>query len=198
MNDSFKCLNCGSQLSEDYKINENTIICPFCGAEHVSKNNTNSTSKPNNNTYNKVNNYKLDRSKSNYVTINKNTPSKQKNSSENKLIFRATLIGLAIFIIICIAVSLSENAKEEKINAMHAQGKYSIGNSEDYIDKNYKEVKASLELLGFTNIELVDLDESSFLSFNKNDVKTITIDGKSSFDDDDFFPLDSKIVIMYY
>lgn len=81
---------------------------------------------------------------------------------------------------------------------MGGQEKYKVGSSRDYINKNYKEVVAKFESMGFTNIELVDLDDAGVLTGEVDTVKSVSIGGDDSFTDFDYFSKDEKVTIVYH
>ena len=67
------------------------------------------------------------------------------------------------------------------------------------LDKNYTEIVSNFEDSGFTNIQ-VEKDEDLIVAVlhSDGDVKSITIDGNSYFDEGDQVPSDAKIVVVYH
>ncbi len=77
-------------------------------------------------------------------------------------------------------------------------GKVSAGSYKELIGEDYKTVEAHFEAAGFTNIELIELNDSGILVWNKGKVKTISIGGNSTFSSYDYFDPDTKVVISYH
>ena len=78
------------------------------------------------------------------------------------------------------------------------EGKISAGYYEDWIDQDYKTVVAHLEAAGFTNIEVIDLDDSGLAFWNDGKVETISVGGDTSFGSSDYFYPDTKVVITHH
>ena len=118
--------------------------------------------------------------------------------SDNGLII-IILLGLTL-VIAALSYSLHKDAREEakRIQSEIKSGKITAGNYENYDDEDYKAVKKQLEALGFTNIELIDLDDSGVLFWNNGDVEAISIDGKYNFTSKDYFYPDAKVIIEYH
>lgn len=71
------------------------------------------------------------------------------------------------------------------------------GNSEDFIGQDYETVTANLKAAGFTNIELVEISAGLAL-WKKGEVVSISIGGKTTFYNADYFSPDAKVVISHY
>jgi hypothetical protein len=78
------------------------------------------------------------------------------------------------------------------------QGMISAGNTSDYIKKKYSAAESLLEAKGFTNIELIDLDDAGLFTNKKDTVESVTIDGTSSFSEDDYFYPTAHVIIAYH
>ena len=79
-----------------------------------------------------------------------------------------------------------------------ADGLVSAGSYEELIDEDYKTVVAHFESAGFTNIEVIDLDDSGLAFWRNEKVKIISVGGDTSFGTDDWFSPDTKVVISYH
>ena len=79
-----------------------------------------------------------------------------------------------------------------------SEGKINAGDYRDLIGQDYKTVKAHFEAAGFTNIELIDLDDAGLALWKNEKVEIISIGGDTSFDSTDFFEPDTKVVISYH
>lgn len=175
------CPNCNGIL--DMKIADNTsaIFCPYCGQQFF-----------------------VDDGKKEY-TINENIHNRYtddakvlKEKNKDKKDKRDTFVGLfGIFLLLCMAVVPMLLFKlNEKVAT--SQGKISAGYYRDLIDKNYETVQAHFEAAGFTNIQLIDLDDSGLVVRKNGKVETISVGGNTSFEDTDFFEPDTKVVISYH
>ena len=69
--------------------------------------------------------------------------------------------------------------------------------SEDFVGMDYHTVVEGLRSAGFYNIEFVLLDDVLF-GIKNNEVKTVTVNGKSEFDAYDSFEVDSRIVVTIH
>ena len=174
MDNKIKCNKCGSMVSDDYKIDNSTYICPYCGNKIPIN-----TGVDNGNNQNDE-----QKSKADYI--------REKSKAENK----KTII-IVIAVLICIGI-LGNMYNCAKGCIMGGQEKYKVGSSRDYINKNYKEVVAKFESMGFTNIELVDLDDAGVLTGEVDTVKSVSIGGDDSFTDFDYFSKDEKVTIVYH
>lgn len=56
-------------------------------------------------------------------------------------------------------------------------------------------MKAHLEAAGFTNIQLIDLDDVGPAMWKNEKVENISVGGKTSFDSEDYFDSNTKVVI---
>lgn len=86
---------------------------------------------------------------------------------------------------------LSSKSKE-------AAGLISAGTYEDYEGKDYKAVQKQLEVLGFTNINTICLNDGIPFIRNFGTVADVTIDGKKEFYSVDYFEPDDLIIIRYH
>lgn len=98
-----------------------------------------------------------------------------------------------IVIIVLVGGFFAIRSTHEKSNGNIKAGSYS-----DYVGRNYKAVQAELEATGFTNIQLIDLNDSGIKFCKKNKVEFISIVDKSNFESVDYFSPNDKIVISYH
>lgn len=82
--------------------------------------------------------------------------------------------------------------------AAQSNGKINAGFYRDLIGENYKTVQAHFESAGFTNIDLIDLNDSGIAFWNAEKVESISIGGVTRFDSDNWFDPDTKVVISYH
>ena len=107
------------------------------------------------------------------------------------------LIFSCIFIFICLLSIPFIKSCVDKQNALE-QGKVSVGRYSELEGQDYKSVIAHFEAIGFTNIELIDLNDSGILFWNDGKVVQVSIAGNTRFKKSDYFSKDSKIVITFH
>jgi len=79
-----------------------------------------------------------------------------------------------------------------------AEGKITAGNYEDYKDENYEAVVEQLETLGFENITTIDLDDAGVAIWKEDKVESVSIEGDTTFYDNDYYEPNVKIIIKYH
>lgn len=85
---------------------------------------------------------------------------------------------------------------EEKIAI--SEGKINAGFYKDLIGEDYKTVQAHFDSAGFTEVELIDLNDSGIFFWKDGKVDSISISGNNAFESTDWFKPDSKVVISYH
>lgn len=180
-----KCPECGANL--DIEEGRSFCFCQYCGCKIM-----------------------LDDEKQEYtinknININKNVHKRYTNDAEvikanniekeNKRSWIALIVYFAILIGIPVVLSLVMIINE---NAARNEGKISAGFYRDLLDEDYKTVEAHFKAAGFSNIELIDLNDSGIAFWNDGKVETISIGGDISFDSTDFYDPDTKVVISYH
>lgn len=182
---ALKCPECNAKLEieDDLKV----CFCKYCGCQIA-----------------------LDAEKQEY-TINKNINinktvhkrytndadvirAKNEASKENRD-FAQGLISLGILCLIPIFI-FGGQFLNDAVN--QGKGKINAGYYGDLVGKDYQTVEAHFEAAGFTNIELVDLDDSGLAFWTEGKVDTISVGGDTSFDSIDWFYPDTKVVISYH
>lgn len=78
------------------------------------------------------------------------------------------------------------------------EGKINAGYYKDLIGEKYETVEAHFEAAGFTNIELIDLDDAGISFWKNGEVEIISVGGNTSFDSADWFEPDTRVVISYH
>ena len=179
------CPNCNGTL--DIKVAEDTsfIFCPYCGQKFL-----------------------LDDEKKEH-TINKNiNKTVHKIYTDDAEIIKAKLkdkedkrswIAILICGIIAICIPFGMLAKfeiDEKI--AQKEGKINAGYYRDLIGQDYKTVEAHFKAAGFTNIVLIDLDNSGISFWKSGKVVTISVGGDTDFESINWFDPDTKVVISYH
>ena len=205
---SIYCKNCG------HPIPDNNRCCTNCGCardgdnEISNSNNTYSVG----NTYNtKIHTLKKGAFESAFdffakvreqkiIEDEKRRKRLEAEAKEDERKLKIILIIFAAFCLltaICVlsGLGISSCIRNQEIEG----GKIVINyNESDFKGENYDIVKTQLEIEGFTNIILIDLNDHGFLGLQEDKVKSVSVDGKTNYSRDDIFYPDVKIVITYY
>ena len=79
-----------------------------------------------------------------------------------------------------------------------SKGLINAGYYQDLLNEDYKTVEAHFLAAGFTNIELIDLNDSGLAFWKKDKVESISVGGNRSFGSEDWFEPDTVVVISYH
>lgn len=112
---------------------------------------------------------------------------------------RRTSIGVLLYLIISVlllSLMIAIPALNEAKNK--SEGKICAGYYGDLVGEDYRTVEAHFRSAGFINIELINLDDAGIMFWNKGKVETISVGGDTSFNGDDWFAPDTKVVIAYH
>ena len=182
------CPNCNGTL--DLKIDDKEyIFCPYCGQKFF------------------VEDGKKEYTITQNININKNVTYTNRNIDDAEVIRAKTEakekmwfpIGLVLFLIFDLSILIFMGVAEDRaVQKAKDAGKISAGAAEDYLDEDYEVVVAQLETLGFTNITIIDLDDSGIKLWKADKVESVLIDGDTSFDSGDYFEPDVTIIIKYH
>lgn len=177
------CPNCNGNLDMEVKDDTHSIFCPYCGQ-----------------------NFHLDDDNKEYIiNINKNIKKNYTNEAEllkakiKEKEDKRSWIALGVifaFLIIIISVPNLIFYFQEQI-AIN-DGKICAGSYSDLVGEDYKTVEAHFESAGFTNIELIDLNDSGVTFWNNEKVESISVGGNTRFNSSDYFEPDTKVVISYH
>lgn len=106
------------------------------------------------------------------------------------------LLGLALIpIIICIFTLLIPSLENQ---ADAQKGMITAGYSSSLVGENYQTVVAHFEAAGFTDIQVIDLNDAGLAFWNDNKVSTISIGGDTYFDENDYYWPNTRVVISYH
>ena len=78
------------------------------------------------------------------------------------------------------------------------QGKIRAGFYRDYLNQKYEVVEEQIKAAGFTNIEIINLDDPGFLGSRKGKVQSVSIAGNSHFESSNWFFPDDIVIISHY
>ena len=105
----------------------------------------------------------------------------------------------ALISILCLLIfsGIFENTHSDESEA-DKQGKISAGYYKDLIGEDYQAVEAHFRAAGFTDIELIDQDDSGLAFWKDGKVTLISVGGNTSFSSTDYFSPDTKVIISYH
>ncbi len=180
-----KCPNCNGMLKAELVNGKDSVYCPYCGQEfYVDDGKRTVTINKNiniNNTYRKIDDAEIIRAKT------------EANETKNALIAVGLCFGFVLLMLG--GWELFDYLKEE--NEKKAN-KISAGYYRDYENQNYETVVKQFELMGFKNIDVVDLNDSGLLFWQDGVINSISINGDSSFEENDYFYCTDKVIITYH
>lgn len=181
------CPNCNGTLDMEVGEGTTSVFCPYCGQRFF-----------------------LDDEKKEY-TINKNINVNKyihkrytddadviraiNEANKDSRDFKELLIIMGILFLIPVLIFCSM-VLNKVIN--QSQGNISAGYYRDLVGEDYKTVEAHFEAAGFTNIELIDLDDAGIRVWNEGKVATISVGGDTDFESTDWFAPNTKVVISYH
>ena len=182
---TIECAYCGAAIEVDVQ-GRDSVFCNYCGKK-IALNGENSVTK-------NVNIKKDIKVHKRYTddadVIRAQTEAKK---DKNDLITFAAIIGaFALMAALILGVPALIKAGNEN------SGNISAGYYKDLVGENYKTVEAHFRAAGFTNIELIDLNDSGIAFWNEGKVETISVGGDTSFESLDFFDPNTKVVISYH
>lgn len=189
------CPNCDAILNIELTKESEYIFCPYCGQRfHIDQEKREFTFNKNIN-INK--NISHTRRKVNETEIEKAKAS----AKELKYLFLVyalfLVLGFGYLGVSALNDKIEEWKTEKAIQKAEEEGKIKVGDSEEFEGKNFEAVVKQLKALGFENIETIDLDDSGF--FTKADsIESISINGDSKFEENDYFYTTDKIIITYH
>lgn len=185
------CPNCDGELELKTDKETSSVFCPYCGQKFFLDEEQ------------KV--YKINKT----VNVNKNIHTQHTDDAEiikaqlkDKEDRRAVLVlavGFGVSFGILLLMAVLESAIPY-FNGLisESQGKVNAGYYGDLIGEDYETVEAHFEAAGFTDIELVDLNDAGLAFWSEGKVDMISIGGDTSFDSNDWFSPDTTVVISYH
>ena len=188
-----RCPNCDGMLEMKIGGKSDHIFCPYCGQQFFVDDGKKTYTINQNININK--NIKVDKTIHNRYTNDAEVIKAQNKEKEDKRSIMLFFICIALLLGMAIVPSLVMDLNEK---SARNEGKISAGFYRDLLGKDYETVEAHFESAGFTNIELIDLDDSGLAFWKNGKVETISIGGDTAFDSTDFYYPDTKVVISYH
>lgn len=187
-----KCPECGANL--EIEDGRTSCFCQYCGCKIIIEDGKQEyTTNKNINLIKTIHKRYTDdadviRAKADVIRA-KNEGSEYKNGL--KIAFVVIVLGM---ILIALGIGIPSLIDAANKN----EGKIKAGYYKDLIGEDYKTVEAHFESAGFTNIELIELNDAGIAFWKEGKVKTISVGGNTSFDTLDWFEPDTKVVISYH
>ncbi len=182
---SIKCPDCGSPIEIKNRGND-FIFCPYCGNQIEVDDEANEITITHNYNYNK-------KSEITHTHINREIDDADiiRAKNENMDIKAALLMWLILFFIIILGLGIYYLYDNHNIQ----NGKIKVEDSKTYKGMKYTEAEKIFESYGFEDIEVVEVEDSWLLN---DEVKTVSIGGKTNFTSEDYFEKTDKVIISYY
>lgn len=180
-----RCPRCDGSINIDEE--KNFVKCPYCG-ESFFRNNGKTE-----HTYNK--NINVNKTVHEIYTNEADVIRAKGEVDEQKKAFKQVLIIFGSIFVLLGMMSLPLFFSK---SCAQSQGKVNAGYYKDLIGKDYRTVQAHFEAAGFTDITLVDLDDSGLVFWNADKVDSISVGGDMDFDSTDWFDPNVKVIISYH
>lgn len=182
------CPNCNGELDIKMNNENNFIFCPYCGQKFFvdtgKKERTININKNINYTHRTIDDADIIRAK---------TEAKEKDKMWGFIIIYLFLIVFGFGFLFFIT-----HLEKMDIKQAIADGKLQPGTYSDYEDKSYEAVVEQFELMGFTNVSSVDLDDAGIAIWKSGKVESVSIGGKSNFSGSDYFDPNDPVIVSYH
>lgn len=191
---SYKCPNCGANVRANPSLD--IYMCNSCGSTFKEDADWSQFEYK---VYRKIDEAKLKEAETRRYIQERELRHKERTFRWEILL--KVLGGMAIILLIAaplIGYGIYEHVASTRIEAKKAQGMICAGYSGDYEDKKYEVVVEELELLGFSDIKTVNLNDAGINIFKKGKVASVSIDGKKYFGSSDYFFPSSKVIVSYH
>lgn len=186
------CPNCNGELDIKISDENSSIFCPYCGQKFF------------------VDTGKKERTVNKNININKNVNYTRRNVDDADVIRAKTeakekrngwiflIVDVSLLMVIMIFLFFMAHFENKEIEQAIADGKLQPGTYSDYEDKNYEAVVEQFELMGFTNVSSVDLDDAGIAIWKSGKVESVSIGGKSNFSSSDYFDPNDSVIVSYH
>lgn len=182
-----KCPECNANL--EIEEGRTSCYCQFCGCKIDLNDDTKAP------TSNKNIHIIKDISHTTRHIDEANVIRAKSEASKDTRDFKQLIVLLGVLLLIPIAMFGGQTLNRF---IAESEGKINAGYYGDLIGEDYKVVVAHFEAAGFTNIELIDLDDSGIAFWKSEKVEMISIGGNTDFETTDWFSPDTKVVISYH
>lgn len=181
-----ECPYCGGNIDVDIQ-NRDFVFCSYCGKQiYIDRNKKE---------YYYYKNVKVDKN----ISVNYRDDAEIiKLKNEEKRDKRGLIVAFVLSCLLIIIPLCMLGYSKMKEDIAKSEGKISAGYYDDFIGENYKSVKSHFQSAGFTNIKLIDLDDSGLKFWSEDDVESVSVGGNMKFQSSDYFYPDSQVVISYH
>ena len=186
------CPCCGAQIEADMD-GRDSVFCTYCGCQISLYDNRGEYTTNKNISVNR--NITVDKAIQHRYTDDVEILKERNRAREERTIWIILAVMMALLIGFGAIMAGIERIEEHRAQK---EGKISAGSSSSLIEQDYRTVVATLEATGFTNIEVIDLNNSGLAFWNDGKVETISIGGNTSFSSSDYFYPDTKVVITHH
>ena len=181
-----ECPHCGGVISSDIR-GRSSVFCSYCGqAIYLDDGSTTHTINKNININKTI--YKRTTNDAEVIRA-------QNEGKSDKYIFLYLFLTIGLCILILLFAAIIPSCKAETAKN---EGKIVAEGFSELVGQDYKTVKSTLEAAGFTNIEMIDLNDSGLFFWDEGKVKAVSIAGDTDFDEFDYYDPDDKVVITYH
>ena len=201
--DALFCPACGKKFSLSNQQELQSVFCPYCGENFSicddSPSSSNRTVRiEKNTTYTKrtTNDAEVIRATTDLIR----TKNKYKEDTLSSILgVSCFVLGIVLLFCIFLFSCFQERSAERETESKRNQGMLTIGSTaSDFEDEPFESVVEQLELIGFTNIQTIELGDEPLLFWNKGKVVDILVDGNSNFSSSEYFSPDTLIIIKYH
>lgn len=180
------CPHCGGVVSSDV-CGRSSVFCNYCG-QTIYLDDGSTT-----HTINK--NININKTIHKRTTDDADVIRAQNEGKDSKIYFIMMAMLLVFSFVPMLIWGIIPSCKAESAKN---DGKIVAYGYNDLVGQDYQSVKATLEAAGFTNIDLIDLNDSGLFFWDDGKVKMISIAGDTDFGEFDYFDPADKVIITYH
>ena len=192
---SLRCPNCNANVNTEIG-NRSTFFCPYCGGKIYVDDDVDRVEVNINQTYRKIDEARIRESENKKAIELKRLAHKERKHKWETI----QVIALLLFVVLNLgALSLMGISYDKEQERNIEQGKIQVGTFyEDFEGEKYEAVVKELTARGFTNIQIVDLDDAGLFRNKADTVKSVSINGDNSFSSSSYFFPTDKIIITHH
>lgn len=203
---SIRCPNCHANINTEIGV-RSTFFCPYCGSRVYVDDEVQRIEVNVNHTYRKIDEARIHESQAQIrksevkrdIELKRLEFKEKQERREHQEYKTMWVILLTIVLLPLLFLGIMAVGEDIIEKQSIAEGKVQIGtNWEDFQGQNYKTVVNELKARGFTNIETHDLDDAGWMKSEENTIKSVSVNGKTQFNRNDYFNLTDKIIITYH
>ena len=194
-----KCPYCGADLHVNADNSRTYCFCEYCGQKLLLDDSVKRSvhTENINIVYREINEAGILEAKNNREKLKYE---KNRYGIGHALVKIVTMLLASLFALIIFGTAFDryENAKKRNQHKKYIEmGMVLVEPSYRYEGERYEVVVAELKACGFSNFELIDLDDADE-DHKKGTIASISIGGSSSFYSDSYFSTDELVIISYH